>query len=96
MPVARMLVNLLKLKILMLKSNRTQVGEKETYSPEQEEGGKYSPEQEEGGTYSPKQEEKETYSPHSKNEGMKHIPTQYDSHTFSFHTMGMKEAFILL
>ena len=33
---------------------------------------------------------------HSKNEGMKHIPTQYDSHTFSFHTMGMKEAFILL
>ena len=23
---------------------------------------------------------------HSKNEGMKHIPTQYDSHTFSFHT----------
>ena len=33
---------------------------------------------------------------HSKNEGMKHIPTQYDSHTFSFHTMGTKEAFILL
>ena len=33
---------------------------------------------------------------HSKNEGMKHILTQYDSHTFSFHTMGMKEAFILL
>ena len=32
---------------------------------------------------------------HSKNEGMTHIPTQYDSHTFSFHTMGMKEAFIL-
>ena len=32
----------------------------------------------------------------SKNEGMKHIPTQYDSRTFSFHTMGMKEAFILL
>ena len=31
---------------------------------------------------------------HSKNEGMKHIPTQYDSYTFSFHTMGpgMKEA----
>ena len=34
--------------------------------------------------------------PHSKNEGMKHIPAQYDSHTFSFHTIGMKEAFILL
>ena len=33
---------------------------------------------------------------HSKNEGMKHIPTKYDSHTFSFHTMGMKEAFIPL
>ena len=33
---------------------------------------------------------------HSKNEGMKDIPTQYDSHTFSFHTIGMKEAFILL
>ena len=33
---------------------------------------------------------------HSKNEGMKHIPTQYDSHTFSFHTMDTKEAFILL
>ena len=33
---------------------------------------------------------------HSKNEGMKHIPKQYDSHTFSFHTMGTKEAFILL
>ena len=33
---------------------------------------------------------------HSKNEGVKHIPTQYDSDTFSFHTMGMKEAFILI
>ena len=33
---------------------------------------------------------------HSKNEGMKHIPAQNDSHTFSFHTIGMKEAFILL
>ena len=33
---------------------------------------------------------------HSKNEGMKYIPTQYDRHTFSFLTIGMKEAFILL
>ena len=29
-------------------------------------------------------------------DGMKHIPTQYDRHTFIFHTIGMKEAFILL
>ena len=32
---------------------------------------------------------------HSKKEGMKHIPTRYDSHTFSFHTMGMKKAFTI-